>query len=210
MDWKYKHFHEERVFPAPRDSVLAAAHAFMSDTLGWQITDTPEGLTAQGDSFAHRAIAHLQVQTTGGGTKVAAELLVERAGATGFMLFDVGGDYSIRLRKWLDSIPWAIHQKHTTSPEVSSNPLVTAQNKTTARLFHGCLVFIFAMFALWLVVTLISAVVGVVTGTLYLWGRGGTLVVHGISARIISAIILLLGAWIGWRIKAQRVRAAPS
>jgi hypothetical protein len=25
MDWKYKHFHQERVFPTPRDLVFEAA-----------------------------------------------------------------------------------------------------------------------------------------------------------------------------------------
>ena len=28
MDWKYKHFHQERVFPAPRDLVTEAARTF--------------------------------------------------------------------------------------------------------------------------------------------------------------------------------------
>ena len=44
MDWKYKHFHQERVFPAPRDLVTEAARTFMADSLGWQITNTTEGL----------------------------------------------------------------------------------------------------------------------------------------------------------------------
>ena len=40
MDWKYEHFHQERVFPAPRDVVVEAARAFMAESLGWQITVT--------------------------------------------------------------------------------------------------------------------------------------------------------------------------
>ena len=84
MDWKYKHFHQERVFPAPRDLVSEAARAFMAESLGWQVTDTPDGFTAQGYSFSHRAIANLQIQSAAGGassesgTRVAVELLVER------------------------------------------------------------------------------------------------------------------------------------
>src|ERR1700694_2245810 len=101
MDWKYKHFHQERVFSAPRDLVFEAARAFMAESLGWQITDTPDGFTAEGYSFSHRAIADLQIQTAGAGTKVAFELLIERAGWRGFMLFDVGGYYNIQIRKWL-------------------------------------------------------------------------------------------------------------
>src|SRR5258706_5423519 len=99
MDWKYKHFHQERVFPAPRDVVTEAARAFMGQSLGWKITETPDGFTAQGSSFSHGATAHLHIQSAGNGTTVAVELLVERAGWRGFMLFDVGGYYNIQIRK---------------------------------------------------------------------------------------------------------------
>ena len=207
MDWKYKHFHQERVFPAPRDLVTEAARTFMAESLGWQITNTTEGFTAEGYSFSHRAIANLRIQTAAGpassesGTKVAIELLVERSGWRGFMLFDVGGYYNIQIRKWLDGIQWSIHQKLTGTRDESTNPLVLAQNKPAAYIFNGCLVFICVMFALYFLVTFICAVVGLITGNLYLVGRGGTLAIHGIWARILSASILMFGAFLGWRVK---------
>ena len=117
MDLKHKHFSQERVFPVPRDLVFDAARTFMSESLGWQITDTPAGFTAEGDSFAHHAIAHFRIQTTADGTKVAVELLVERASPLGFMLVDVGGYYNIQIRKWLDGTQGAINQKANTSNE---------------------------------------------------------------------------------------------
>jgi hypothetical protein len=201
MDWKYKHFHQERVFPAERELVFEAARAFMGESLGWQVTDTPEGFTARGYSFSHRAIANLHIQSAAAGTNVAVELLVERAGWRGFMLFDVGGYYNIQIRKWLDGIQWSLHQKLTGSRDESTNPLVVAQNKPAAFIFNGCLLFIVAIFGLYFLITFICAVIGLLTGSLYLWGRGGTLVVHGILARIVSALILLFGAFIAWRIK---------
>jgi hypothetical protein len=76
----------------------------MAESLGWAITDTPDGFTAQGSSFAHHAIANFHIQAAPGGTKVAVELLVERASPMGFMLVDVGGYYNIQIRKWLDGI----------------------------------------------------------------------------------------------------------
>jgi hypothetical protein len=206
MDWKYKHFHQERVFPAPRDLVFEAARTFMAESLGWQVTNTPDGFTAQGYSFSHRAIANLRIQSAAGGassesgTRVAIELLVERAGWRGFMLFDVGGYYNIQIRKWLDSIQWSLHQKLTGSHDESTNPLVLAENKPAAYIFNGCLVFIVAMFAIYVLVTFICAVVGLITGNLYLLGRGGTLAVHGIWGRIVSALILMFGAFLAWRI----------
>lgn len=215
MDWKYKHFYQERVFSAPRDLVTEAARTFMSESLGWQITDTPDGFRAEGYSFAHRSIAHLRIQSAGfgppataggsdnsaGGTKVAVELLVERASSGGFMLFDVGGYYGIQIRKWLDGIQWEHHQKLMGGQNETQNPLVLAANKPGAYVFNGCLVFIAVMFGLYFLVTFICAVFGLLTGHLYLWGRGGTLVIHGALARIVSGLILLLGAWVGWRVK---------
>ena len=137
------------------------------------------------------------------GTRVAVELLVERAGWRGFMLFDVGGYYGIQIRHWLDGIQWFIHQKLTGQTE-SQSPPAPVENKTTACLFNGCLMFIVAMFALWAVVTVICALVGLITGNLYLWGRGGTLVIHGTLARIVSALIILGAAWIGWQVRKKR------
>ncbi len=206
MDWKYKHFHQERVFPAARDLVTEAARTFMAESLGWQVTETPEGFTAQGYSFSHRAIANLHIQSAAGGassesgTRVAVELLVERAGWRGFMLFDVGGYYNIQVRKWLDGIQWSLHQKLTGTRDESMNPLVLAENKPAACIFNGCLVFIVVTFALYLVVTFISAVVGLLTGNLFLVGRG-SLTIHGIWARILSGLILVFGAFLAWRIK---------
>ncbi len=200
MDWKYKHFHQERIFPAPRDVVSEAARTFMAESLGWQITNTPDRVTAEGYSFSHRAIANLHIQSAAGGTKVAIELLVERAGWRGFMLFDVGGYYNIQIRKWLDGIQWSLHQKLAGSHDESTNPLVLAEKKPAAYIFNGCLVFTTVMFALYFVVTFISAVVGLVTGHLFLLGRG-SLIIHGIWARILSALILMFGAFLGWRIK---------
>ena len=135
----------------------------------------------------------------------AVELLVERAGWRGYMLFDAGGYYNIQIRKWLDGIQWSIHQKLTGSHDESTNPLVLAENKTAAYIFNGCLVFIVVTFALYFLVTFISAVVGLLTGHLFLLGRG-SLIIHGTWARIVSAFILMFGAFLAWRIK----RKVPS
>lgn len=203
MDWKYKHFCQQRVFPAPRDVVLEAARAVMAESLGWQLTDATQGFTASGSSFAHGAVANFRIQSTAGGTKVDVELLVERAGFHGFMLVDVGGYYNIQIRKWLDAIQWAVRQK-LTGHEAPAHPPVQPPNKAAACLFNGCLMFIVVTFGLWFLVTFICAAFGLVTGHLYLLGRSGTLAVHGMWGRVISALILLFGAWIVWRIKMER------
>jgi hypothetical protein len=58
------------------------------------------------------------------------------------MLFDLGGYYSIQIRKWLDGIQWAIHQQAAGTPPQSAPPIPT-ENKTGARLFNGCLLLQF-------------------------------------------------------------------
>jgi hypothetical protein len=199
MNWKYKHFYQERTYAAPRDVVLEAARTFMTEQLGWKIADSPEGLTAEGFSFAHQATAHLRVQPTAEGTKVSLDLSVSRAGATGFMLFDVGGYYNIQIRKWLDGIQWSIHQKLSPSQVGSAQPPMPVENKGAARLFNGCLAFIVVTFALYFVITAISAVVGLASGNLLLFGRGRTLVMHGLAARFTSALILLFGVFLVWK-----------
>ncbi|HSS18837.1 MAG TPA: hypothetical protein VLL54_02060 [Pyrinomonadaceae bacterium] len=196
MDWKYKHFHQERVFAESSEVVTEAARKFMAESLSWKVTNTSDGLTAEGYSFTHRGIANFHIQPTAGGTKVAIELLVARAGWRGYMLFDVGGYFTIQLRKWLDGIQWELQQKLAGTRDESTNPLVLAQNTTSAHLFNGCLVVICVMFAFYLLVTVISALVGLLTGTLFLFGRGGSITVHGMWARIVSAGILLAGAYI--------------
>ena len=61
--------------------------------------------------------------------------------------------------------------------------------------------FIVVMFGLYFLITFIEAVVGLLTGNLYLLGRGGTLAIHGMWGRIVSALILIFGAFVVWRIK---------
>ena len=127
------------------------------------------------------------------------ELRVERAGFSGFMLFDVGGYYNIQVRKWLDAIQLLLHQEATGQPPTAAASL-QSPNKTGARIFHGCLFLIAIAFGLYLLATVIEAVIGLATGNLFLVGRNGSVTVHGPAARAISAVILLLGAWIVWRI----------
>ena len=204
MDWKYKHFHQVRTFQASRDDVEEAARRFMAESLGWKITETTDGFSAEGYSFSHNAIAAFSFQTVADGTRVAIELRVERAGVSGFMLFDVGGYYSIQIRKWLDGTQWFIHQKLSGAAESSANPHIPPQNKATACLFNGCLVFIVVMFGIWALVTVISALWGLATGNLYLWARSGTIVIHGALARIVAGVILVIAAWVLWRMTKKR------
>ena len=208
MDWKYKHFHQERTLQSSRDAVVDATRRYMGESLAWKVNETADGLRAEGQSFSHAAIVNFRIQSVGAETKIGVDLMVERAGPTGFMLFDVGGYYSIQIRKWLDGIQCSIRQQATGTTQ-SSAPPVPVENKTGARFFNGCLLFSFAIIGLWFLGNLVSAIVGLFTGTLYLWGKGGTIVFHGVAARIIAALIILFGGFLAWQFTRKR-RRLPS
>jgi len=205
MDWKYKHLSQQRTFPSTPEEVFEAARAYVSQSLGWQITETPEGFSASGMSFAHASVAKFEFQPTPGGTDVRIELLVERASSTGFMLVDIGGYYTIQMVHWLDGIQWQLHQAESAGlPAMASappDPAALPAKSPAALLFNGCLIFIVIGFGLYFVFMFVAACVGLLTGHLVWIGRGsGGSTLHGISARIASTIILLVYAFVGWRI----------
>ncbi|MFN2599372.1 MAG: hypothetical protein ABR563_19560, partial [Pyrinomonadaceae bacterium] len=82
----------------------------------------------------------------------------------------------------------------------------TRGRNRAALLFSGCLVALLVLFAL---AYLIPAVVGLLTGNLYLVGRGRDVTVHGVWARVISAVILAVFAWlVGRALRYARRRRA--
>jgi hypothetical protein len=208
MDFKYKHFRQQRLYPAPPEEVFDRARAVIVESVGWNVgNETSDGFTAAGTSFGHAGIADVRIRSSAGGTIVDVQLRVERAGFSGSMLFDVGGYYNIQLRKWLDAIQVSLHQQATGQAPTTAAPL-QSRNKATACAFNGCLIFIAITFGIYFLVTFICAVIGLATGNLLLIGRGGDLRVHGIAGRAISAAILLFGVWIVWRIlKKPRARS---
>ena len=130
MDWKYKHFNQEAIFKVSRESVLEAARAVVAESLG-EIGDTTDGFVARGYGAWHAEIATFHIMPTSDGTKVAVELLVERAAMRGYMLFDVGGYYNGQIDKWFTSI----------SQRLGGNLEQILVNKTTpnSKVRQGCL-----------------------------------------------------------------------
>jgi hypothetical protein len=207
MDWKYKHFAQEAFFPAGPDIVNDAVRGFARDRLaGWNVAETPDGLEVKGRSAYHAETATFRIESAPGGTKVTVTLLVERASRLGgFMLFDVGGYYNGQLRQWLQALPWWIQQRLAATTPSAGEPGQAAPARPpmpkpspAANLFFGC-VFLFV--TLGLLVYFIAALVGLLTGNLFLAGRGsGGTMIHGMWARILSAGILTFFGWIAFRI----------
>ncbi len=208
MDWKNKRFDREAVFQAQRELVFEAARSFAAETLvGWRITDTADGFEARGYSASHAATAEFRIEPTPFGTKVAVTLLVERAGPLGFMLFDIGGYYDGRTRKWLEGIQCRLHQRLTSATRHESaeqGEQAPPKAAWAGPLSVGCIV---AFLILPIFLFCIFAVNGLLTGNLYLGGGRGGSTIHGPWARIISGVILTFVALIALRVLKMRKKA---
>jgi hypothetical protein len=215
MDWKYKHFTQDTFFHAEPEIVREAVGAFAKDWLAdWGISETPDGFEAQGYSGLHLATAKFRVEAAPGGTKVTVEMQVQRASNRGFMLVDIGGFYNGEIRRWLQALPWWVRQKEAEATQSEGQPAAELPGKPpvpkmSPALNHllGCgLIVLLIIIALWACWNFIAAMIGLVTGNLDLPGRGGDLVLHGLWARIVSALILLLLGWIAFRILKPKSR----
>lgn len=137
MDWKYKHFDQEAIFKAPPESVAEAARAVVTASPG-KIEDTSDGFVAQGSGWWNTQTATFHIMPDPAGTKVAVELLVERASMRGYMLVDIGGYYNGQIDKWFTGI----------SRRLEGNPDQILVSKTTSNntvqrgCLFGCLVYL--------------------------------------------------------------------
>jgi hypothetical protein len=205
MDSKYKHFTQEAVFQAEPEIVRQAVLAFTADWLDdWKVSETPEGIEASAYSGLHPTTARFRIDPAPGGARVTVEMQVQRASGRGYMLVDIGGFYDGKMRKWLQALPWWIHQKQAAASQSEGQPTLAVPDKppkphpsAASNLMVGCLVITFLLAVL---AFLISAIVGLLTGSLYLPSNSGGETIHGSWARIASALILLLFGWIAFRI----------
>ena len=202
MDSKYKEFIEEAVFQAEPQIVHEAVRAFVGNWLAdWKVSEIPDGLEATGHCAGHLATAKFRIEPTVGGTKVAVAVQVEQASSPGSTLADTGEDYNEQIRKWLDAIPWWVQQKQAvaTHSMLYHGTAVPTEPRKPRRLHIGDIVGACIVIFFLLVFTLyaLSALLGLLTGTLFLPSNRNPNAppIHGLPARIESAIILALYGW---------------
>lgn len=207
MNWTYKRFDQKKIFQESPELVSEAARAFVESREGWQITNTTDGFETKGTSFSHSETAKFRIVPIDSGTKVTITLFVQRAGAFGFMLFDVGGFYNGQLRRWLENIEQNLHQKDSSVQSLSEKPKTGAASK----FLIGCFGLIFAVFALCWLVQSVFAVIGIFTGSLYLLlsKNAHETTLHGIAARIVAGIILAFDSFVIFSIFRKRKKDRP-
>jgi hypothetical protein len=201
MDWKYAHFAQEAVFQAQREPVLEAAREFLAEALvGWRIPVTAEGLEAIG-RIANRAVtAKFRIEPASGGTRVTVTLQVARSSSMGYLLYDVVGFYDGQIHHWLEGIrTYLQHGPSSANPKESAElrKQAVARSRRGERLFMGCIAISLLVIA---GVYGIVALIGLLTGSLYIPANNGGETIHGRWARVLSAIILLFFGWIAYRI----------
>ncbi|MFL6210615.1 MAG: hypothetical protein ACJ74W_17310 [Pyrinomonadaceae bacterium] len=100
-----------------------------------------------------------------------------------------------------------VHQRPISATQqeaVAQGKQSAPKNAWPADLFGGCLIVTFLLGTL---TYFISAVIGLLTGHLYLPGRGHSGIIHGAWARIISVIILAVFVWILlWVLRDRKMR----
>jgi len=178
MDWKYKHFNQEAIFKAPLESVLQAARTVIAESLEG-IENTTDGFIARRYSAWHSAIATFRITPAAEGTKVAVELLVERAAMRGYMLVDIGSYYNGQIDKWFSGIS----QRLGEIPEQILVSRTTSNVRAQRGCLMGCLVYL-------LVGTCLAILAIPLDRALFRGASGATLGPFGVVA---SALGLLAG-----------------
>jgi hypothetical protein len=136
MDWKYKHFNHVATFKALPESVLEAARAVLAESFE-ETGHTADGFEVRGYGAWHPEIATFHVIPVSDGTKLAVELLVERAAMRGYMLIDIGGYYNGQIDKWFS----AITQRLGGENEQILLSKTTSDVKVRHACLTGCLVY---------------------------------------------------------------------
>lgn len=146
MDWKYKHFNQAAIFRESPSSVLEASRLVAFESFA-ELEDTSDGFVARGRSGWHGATATFHVAAAPEGAQVAVELVVERANAWGYMLFDIGGYYDGQIDHWFSAIARRLGGDHgvqhlqtsdsATSPDVGQ--ILVSKTTSGVRTRRGCM-----------------------------------------------------------------------
>lgn len=212
MDWKYRYFNQEALFQADPAIVHKALRAFAKEWLSdWDVEETPDGLEAKSLSAFRKATGRFRIDPAPGGAKVAVRLQVDRAVSLGLMVFDFGHYFDSLTRKWLKGLSWWIQQEqsaadHTEGPSGKAKPDVPPIPKPeppSDRLMGWVTFLVVLVTSAYAII----ALVGLVTGNLYVPGGESGAIIHQPWAGILAAIYLIFFVWMVqrlWKVNKRR------
>ena len=188
-------FTETRTFHLQEDELVAAIKSALGN-LGWSykvlsdkefLASLPFSGWTWGEDFKVRILP-------GGVVEAESKCITVRLP----QVFDFGKNRR-NVETFFGLVEHAIRQGVYQRPASAAEPSAgqgeqaAPQRRWAGSLFGGCLI---ATLVLVILTYFISAVIGILTGHLYLPSRGHGGTIHGAWARIISGIILAVFAWI--------------
>ncbi len=181
-------FADSRTFWIPADELRTVVKSVLVNA-GWSyqmpsddefVAQTPMTGWSWGEEFRVRIFPDGKIQ------------VVSRCHGSRPQIVDFGKNKT-NVESFLAQVQHAIAHGPTSGSATAPGPITPANQPSPKKsrvgaIFIGCLLTVF-LFGLFLY--LLFAIIGLVTGTLVMPGRGGELTLHGAWARIVSALILL-------------------
>jgi len=180
-----------RTFPIPLDELRTVVKSVLQNA-GWSyqmpaddefVAQTPNSGWSWGEEFRARIFPDGKIQVVSKCHGYRPQIIDFGKNKTNVELFFAQVQHTIGQGSTSGSTAEPASITQTKSP--SANKL--------GSIFIGCTL---TVFLLGLLMYLLFAVIGLVTGTLYMPGRGGDLTLHGAWARIVSGLILLGFSWL--------------
>jgi hypothetical protein len=179
-------FSESRTFPIPPDELRTVVKSVLASA-GWSyqmptddefVAQTPNSGWSWGEEFRARIFPDGKIQ-------VASKCHGSRP-----QLIDFGRNKT-NVESFFAQVQHTIARGSISGPAIQPGPLTQVKSSPATKvgsIFIGCTM---TVFLLGLLMYLLFAVIGLLTGTLYMPGRGGDLTLHGTWARIVSGLILV-------------------
>lgn len=199
-------FTESRTFYLPQDELITAVKSTF-EKLGWGYT-VPS---------ANEFYTHISMSGWSWGEDLTAKLLLNgtvqvESKCHGYrpQIIDFGKNRA-NVERFFAQLQHTVTQgpiSATAHEPISTGNPPLAKGSPAASVFIGCII---TSFLLTLLAFFLSAVVGLLTGHLYLPTRGsGGGTIHGVWARVVSAIVLIFLAWIFLQVFRGRRRSRHS
>ena len=193
-------FSGSRTFPIPLDELRTVVKSVLQNA-GWSyqmpaddefVAQTPNSGWSWGEEFRARIFPDGKIQ------------VVSKCHGYRPQLIDFGKNKS-NVESFFAQVQHAIAQGAISGSVTQPGPTTRAKapaNKV-GSIFIGCTL---TLFLFGLLMYLLFAVIGLLTGSLFLPGRGSGITLHGIWARIVSGVILLGFTWIAVLVFRKRRR----
>jgi hypothetical protein len=184
-------FSDSRTFSIPPDELRTVVKSVLA-TAGWSyqmpsddefVARIPMTGSSWGEEFRAKIFPDGKIQ------------VVSKCQGSRPQIIDFGKNKT-NVELFFAQVQHTIAQGPISNSAAEPGPITQAKSPAANKvgsIFIGCVLILF-LFGL--LMYLLFAVIGLVTGTLFIPGRGNGITLHGLWARIVSGLILLGFAWV--------------